>query len=103
VQYVLVLQWPARSDADLDALIDMEAALEDAIPEDCGATDGHDFGSREMNIFIHTDQPLDAFGFADACLRDQAAWSDVRVAYRSIGEETYTIIRPNTLDDFSVS
>ena len=63
MRYILVLQWPGDSEADFDALISME--------EQVGATlgryasvDGHDFGSGEMNIFIETDRPTEAF--ADA-------------------------------------
>jgi hypothetical protein len=47
LKYQLVLQWPGVSTADYDRLLSLEEAIRD----------GHDFGSGEMNIFIHTDNP----------------------------------------------
>jgi hypothetical protein len=62
MQFILVLQWPAASLDDYDALIAMEDTLEGALAQGNGVVDGHDFGSGEMNIAIHTDAPLEAFG-----------------------------------------
>jgi len=56
VRYILVLQWPADSEADFDALISVEDQVETALGP-YASVDGHDFGSGEMNIFVETDQP----------------------------------------------
>ena len=69
-KYILVLQWPATSEADFDALISTEEALlQSGLLDAYGVVDGHDFGAGEMNIFIHTDRPLEAFQQAMRSLR----------------------------------
>lgn len=100
---ILVLQWPAPSGSDYDALISMEEALEDRLDGSQSYVDGHDFGSSEMNLFVHTDQPLDAFEEAQSALGSDPRWAEVRAAYRPTDGEEYTIVWPATLEDFSVS
>lgn len=103
MEFILVLQWSAASEADYDALISMEDSLESDLDEAHGYVDGHDFGSGEMNLFVHTDLPLDAFRDAQAVLGSDPRWAAVRAAYRSAEGDDYTIIWPATLQDFSVS
>ncbi len=60
MKYQLALQFPANAIADYDEMI----ALEDELIEKLGSSakvDGHDCGSGEMNIFIHTDEPKKVF------------------------------------------
>ena len=80
MQYILVLQWPASSRADYDALIEMEDQLHGAVGSD-GTVDGHDFGSGEMNIFVFTDEPVETFAAAQAELGRDSRWSEVQAAY----------------------
>jgi hypothetical protein len=101
VKYILVLQWPVTSEADLDVLISMEELLEEDLAH--GFVDGHDFGAGEMNIFVHTDQPLEAFQDAMASLGLDQRWVGVRAAYRPADEDRYVVIWPKTLEVFSVS
>ena len=75
MKYVLVLQWPATSEADFDALISMEDLLEADLPDAHGLVDGHDFGAGEMNIFVHTDRPLEAFRDAMTSLGPDPRWA----------------------------
>jgi hypothetical protein len=103
VQYILVLQWPAQSEADYDALIAREQALEGALPAAHGFVDGHDFGAGEMNIFVHTDDPLEAFGDAAKVLGADPGWAEVRAAYRPAEGDRYVLVWPETLRGFSVS
>lgn len=103
MRYILVLQWPAASEADYDALIAMEDTLEAALTNAHGFVDGHDFGSGQMNIFIHTDQPLEAFGDAVASLSTDPRWPDVRAAYRPAEGDRYVVVWPEALQEFSVS
>ncbi|HSN36223.1 MAG TPA: hypothetical protein VLT34_07730 [Arthrobacter sp.] len=103
MQYILVLQWPAHSEADYDALIAMEDALECALPAAHGFVDGHDFGAGEMNIFVHTDDPLEAFGDAATSLGSDPRWAEVLAAYRPTEDDRYVVVWPETLQDFSVS
>ncbi|WP_203338307.1 hypothetical protein [Nocardioides limicola] len=103
MEFILVLQWPTASEADYDALIAMEYALETDLAEAHGYVDGHDFGSGEMNLFIHTDLPLDAFRDAQASLGADSRWAAVRAAYRATDGDEYTVVWPVMLQDFSVS
>ena len=103
MKFILVLQWSATSEAEYDALISMEDRLESEFDEAYGYVDGHDFGSGEMNIFVHTDLPLDAFRSAGTALRGHPGWATVRAAYRPTDGDDYTVVWPETLQEFSVS
>ena len=103
MKYVLVLQWSASSEADYDALVAMEGTLESGLDEANGFVDGHDFGSHEMNIFVHTDRPSDAFSDAARSLGADPRWPQVRAAFRPAGQDRYEILWPDTLKNFSVS
>ena len=101
MRYVLVLQWPGSSEADFDALITMEDGLSEALG-DRASVDGHDFGSGEMNIFIETDHPDEAFSDAMATLGDGLRWAEVRAAFRDSTADEYTILWPQGLTAFAV-
>jgi hypothetical protein len=103
MEFILVFQWPASSEADYDALITMEDSLEASLNEAHGYVDGHDLGSGQMNLFVHTDRPLDAFRDAQAALGSDAHWAAVRVAYRAADGDDYTVVWPAALGEFSVS
>jgi hypothetical protein len=51
----LFCKWLGSTDADFEALVQIEDVLESRFGE-AGSIDGLDFGSGEMNIFIHTHQ-----------------------------------------------
>jgi hypothetical protein len=69
MQHILVLQWLGSTEADFEAVVEIEDVLESRFGE-AGSIDGHDFGSGEMNIFIQTDQPSQAFAKATEILSD---------------------------------
>jgi hypothetical protein len=102
VRYTLVLQWPCTSAADFDALISMEETLEVAL-DSYGFVYGHDFGSGEMNIFVDTDQPVDALAVVSAALGEHPRWDQVRAACRVDGGQDYLILWPPTWQGFSVT
>ncbi len=60
MKYQLVLQLPASSIKDYDAMIELEETIMRSLGN-LGKVDGHDAGSGEMNIFILTDHPKLAF------------------------------------------
>lgn len=101
MRYILVLQWPGDSEADFEALISMERQVDAALGR-YASVDGHDFGSGEMNIFIETDRPTEAFADAANALREGARWGDLRAAYREARGDSYEILWPRTLRNFSV-
>jgi hypothetical protein len=85
----------------MHALISMETDLNAALG-DHATVDGHDFGSGEMNIFIDTDRPTQAFSDALATLGARARWAEVRAAYRDATGDVYTVLWPQGLKEFSV-
>jgi hypothetical protein len=102
MRHILVLQWLGTSEADYEALLEMEDELENS-PSDHLSVDGHDFGSGEMNIFIETDNPALAFADAEAILGGRPRWAEVRAAHRGETGETYTVLRPAGQTDFAVA
>lgn len=66
------------------------------------SVDGHDFGSGEMNIFVQTDRPTEAFADAAKVLRESPRRGDLRAAYRDAPGGPYQILWPRGLGEFSV-
>jgi len=102
MKYQLVLQWPASSIKDYDAMIEVEDALIEKLSE-ANDVDGHDAGSGEVNIFIRTDDPKRAFNEVKAILGSRDFWVDARVAYREVAGSEYTILWPENLNEFKVT
>jgi hypothetical protein len=101
MRHVLVLQWPASSEADIEDLVAMEDDLESSLG-DHAIVDGHDFGSGEMNIFIETDQPARTFADVRVILGHWPRWTELRAAYREKSGDTYTGLWPSGLTDFGI-
>jgi hypothetical protein len=59
MRYQLVLELAADTLTDYDALVALESQLTDVLGN--GAVDGHDMGSGQANIFIHTADPATLF------------------------------------------
>jgi hypothetical protein len=102
MKYQLVLQWPASSIKDYDAMIEVEDALIERLTEG-SEVDGHDAGSGEVNIFIRTDDPSRAFNEVKRVLGSRDFWVDARVAYREVARTRYTILWPKDLTEFKVA
>jgi hypothetical protein len=101
MKYQLVLQWPASSIQDFNAMISIENKLIENLSEG-NEVDGHDFGSGEGNIFILTDDPELAFSEVEASLNNDDSWLNARVAYREITKDHYTILYPEDLKVFRI-
>jgi len=102
MKYQLVLQWPASSIKDYDAMIEIENALMEKLSDE-NDVDGHDAGSGEMNIFIRTENPANAFNEVKRILGSRDVWVDARVAYREATGNEYTILWPKDLTEFNVA
>ncbi|HKQ39497.1 MAG TPA: ABC transporter [Verrucomicrobiae bacterium] len=68
-----------------------------------GVVDGHDAGSGEMNIFIHTDHPKLAFDHLRQLVGTKDFMPDLKVAYREIGNEEFVILHPPALSHFRLT
>ena len=92
MKYQLVLQFQMTENFDFDALIELETKLTFELRSEHDVS-GHDFGSGEMNIFIHTNSPKDAFEKAIVLVSDQFA-STLKAAYRLVGSEQFIWLHP---------
>ena len=93
MKYQLMLQFRGASLEDYDAMIAFEDALIEAL-RDSAKVDGHDIGSREVNIFIFTDEPARTFQQASSVLEQRGRLNAMTAAYRSVDGEDYTVIWP---------
>ena len=103
MKYQLVIQFPEELYGDLDWIIDMEDRLEELLTD--AEVDGHDIGSGEVNIFIHTNNPMDTFKRAKDLLKevDVVTLQNMKIAYRKISDEQYHILWPQNLTTFKVT
>jgi hypothetical protein len=102
MKFQVVLQWPVSSMNDYDEMVDVEDLLIERLTKRC-KVDGHDFGSNEANIFVHTSDPRRAFDEIRTILTGHRLWSDTRIAYRQINGNEYTVIWPEGATTFNIS
>lgn len=102
MKYQLVIQWPAFSMEDYDAMIEIENVLIQNL-SGSNEVDGHDMGTEEANIFIRTDDPEGAFDEIKNLLDDSTHWIDAKVAYREISKSEYHILWPKGLTKFKIA
>ena len=69
---------------------------------DLGKVDGHDMGVREMNIFVHTNQPKLAFEKIKSFLGTKDFMPQLKAAYRERLKDDFTILHPTNLSHFSI-
>jgi len=93
MNYQLVLQFPANSLADYDEMIALEDELIEVLGESA-KVDGHDCGSGEMNIFVHTDEPKRTFERIHPVVDNREIVQNFVAAYREFSAEEYTVLWP---------
>jgi hypothetical protein len=93
MKYQLALQFPAHSIADYDELLTLEGELIEKLGKSADV-DGHDCGSVEMNIFIHTDEPEKTFEAVRPVVTKLKLIKNLVAAYRERTGEDYTVIWP---------
>jgi hypothetical protein len=86
---------------DYDKMVGIEDRLIERLSKRC-KVDGHDFGSNEANIFIHTGDPQRAYEEIRTILSGHRLWSDTRIAYRQIDGNEYTQIWPEGASTFDI-
>jgi hypothetical protein len=102
MKYQLVLQWSVPFPIeDLDDVLAIEAALIDELA-DGAEVDGHDFGSSQANVFIHTDTPEGTFSALEPVLASKNLLAHMRAAYRAFEDDRYTILWPGGLPSFAI-
>jgi len=103
MNYQLVIQFPLTdaSADDFDKLLVIENELDLAL-RDAHQVDGHDIGSGEMNIFIFTNNPNEAFKLAKNTLSEKDL-NKIMVAFREINSDKYSVIWPENYNgDFRI-
>ncbi|MGD0262010.1 MAG: hypothetical protein ABSD29_19770 [Verrucomicrobiota bacterium] len=98
----IVLQLPASSIKDYDALIELENSIIAGIGN-LGEVDGHDMGVGEMNIFVRTDNPKLAFERIKLLLGTKDLMPDLKAAYRDVGTDSFTVLHPAGLKHFDIA
>jgi len=93
MKYQLVLQFPGEQIEDFDQMLKLELDLDLSLGTE-HIVDGHDFGSGEMNIFIHTNNPEDAYKKAKGSLHKLTKIEYI-AAFRELEGENYTVLYPN--------
>jgi hypothetical protein len=101
MKFQVVLQWPAHSLCDFDELVAVEDLLIAKLTEQ-SEVDGHDFGSGETNIFVHTNDPRIAFEEIRTILSGHKPWPDAVIAYRQTNGSDYTVLWPHGTTTFNV-
>jgi len=100
-KFQFVLQWPAASVDDYDEMTSFEDAVVAALG-DVGHVDGHDAGAGQMNIFVHTDDPLRAFERIKSLPRPVRLPAGLKVAYRAFDGDSYEVLYAQGLTSFVV-
>jgi len=101
MRYQLVVQFQASSMQDFDRLVALEESLRGAL-EGFAEVDGHDFGSGEFDVFVHTDEPKETFERIPEVVNRPQPERHMRAAYRDFDDEGYTILWPPNLKEFKL-
>ena len=98
----LVFQFSVNEATDFDQLLSLENVFQITLGEN-HLVDGHDFGSGEMNIFVHTNDAESAFEICESCIPPTLKAS-LKSAYRLLSGDQYHWICPeNSVGEFKVA
>ena len=101
MQYQLVIQFPEILFQEIDKIAALEDRLEQSLIN--AEVDGHDIGSGECNIFIHTNYPETTLETVKNILEEQNFNTEhVKIAYREIRTDQYINLWPDNLKEFSI-
>ena len=101
MKYQLVVQLSEEIYGNLDWLTELEDRLDESI---VGAeVDGHDMGGGEVNIFIHTNNPVNSLQITKDILEEACVeLNNIKAAYRVFSEEHYIPLWPENLVEFKI-
>lgn len=61
-------------------------------------------GNGEVNIFIHTNNPVETFEFIKNIFQDDTeVLANAKIAYRELTGEEYTLLWPADLKEFEIT
>ena len=93
MDYQLVLQFAAQSEADHDTFILLEDDFTERL-EDSAEVDGHEAVGSSFSIFITTGSPSKTFDRLRPLLSERSLIGQVTAAYRHVDEDDYKVIWP---------
>ena len=93
MQYQLVMRFRKQTLETPDAIAVLEAALSETLAG-TARLDGHDTGTREIDLFMMTDDPGAAFRRSKRKLEELALLDKVVVAHRLEGGARFTVLWP---------
>lgn len=102
MQYQLVLQFSEDKYGDIDWIANMEEFLDATLAE--AQVDGHDIGLGEVNIFLDTDTPIEAFNRIKELFEEQnpSLLEDCKAGYRDFNFSHFIPLWPAGLKVFDV-
>ncbi len=101
MQYQLVIQFPELFFDDLDEIAELEDRLDASLLD--AECDGHDIGSGEVNIFIHTNKPMETYEILKHILeKEHIDRKIIKIAYREIEKDHFICLFPEDLKDFKL-
>jgi hypothetical protein len=100
--FQLVFQFPCHSIQDYSRMIQLEDKMEQLSEEGSwGIVDGHDAGPNEMNIFILTNHPQEAFKALLPVTKQ--SFVAFQSAFRSLDGDEYTVLYPEGQSVFKLA
>jgi len=102
MKHKLVLQFAEAKYGDMDWIISIEDFLIATLRE--AEVDGHDMGVGEVNIFLNTDTPIEAFNSIKDLFEKQhhSLLEDCKAGYRDVNSEDYIPLWPADLKIFEI-
>lgn len=102
MNYQLVIQFSLTDSSadDFDQLLIIENELNLSLG-DKHQVNGHDIGSDIMNIYIHTNDPDEAFELVKSLLSENDL-KKITAAFRDIDGDDYSVIWPDINDNFKI-
>ncbi|MBX9703204.1 MAG: hypothetical protein K2X39_03535 [Silvanigrellaceae bacterium] len=102
MKYQLAIQFPEEIYGDLDWIAELEDRLDESLFD--AEVDGHDIGSGQVNIFIHTNTPTNTFQIVKNILEEDDVDLEVtKAAYRESSKDDYIPLWPENLMDFEIT
>ena len=93
MKYMLVIQFPHSDMDDFNAMIRLEDELCHLLRY-FAVVDGHDCGRGEMNIFVFTNEPQEAFDRAKIAIENFGLLHNMSAAYRLVEGEEHVRLWP---------
>ena len=101
MNYQLIVQFSELLIEDINCIAHLEEQLDEILID--AEVDGHDIGSNEINIFIHTNHPIASFEEIKAHLSQNIGLETIKIVYRDIHDDQYIPLWPVDLRDFKVN